>query len=50
MFEFADVFDFDLTSTVFLAGSLVAVMIFATVAIWTNREPATVARFEIYGL
>ena len=51
MFEFADVFAYDLTSTVFVAGSLAAMMMFAAVAIWMNREPAMVARFSsMYGL
>jgi hypothetical protein len=38
MFEFAEVFASDLTSTFFLAGSLAAMMMFAAVAIWMNRE------------
>jgi len=51
MFELADVFADDLTSTVFLAGSLAAMMLFAAVAIWMSREPIRVPRFATsYGL
>jgi predicted HAD superfamily phosphohydrolase len=51
MSEFADVFAYDLTSTVYVAGSIIALIVFAAAAIWTNREPAQVSEFSpSYGL
>jgi uncharacterized protein YhhL (DUF1145 family) len=51
MFEFADVFAYDLTSTVFVAGSFAALMVLAAAAIWMNRKPAMVTRFSpSYGM
>jgi len=45
MSEFADVFLNDLPSTVYFAGSMVAVLMFAAAAIWFNREPVRDSEF-----
>jgi hypothetical protein len=40
MFEFVDIFAFDLANTVFMAGTMTAMIMLAAGAIWMNRAPA----------
>jgi len=53
MTEFADIFASELPATVYLAGSIVMLMILATAVLWMGREPAATSAFEAtpaYGL
>jgi hypothetical protein len=51
--EFADIFASELPATVYLAGSIVMLVILATAVLWMGREPAAISAFEFtpaYGL
>jgi hypothetical protein len=53
MTEFADIFASELPATVYLAGSIVMLMILATTVLWMGREPTATSAFEAtpaYGL
>ena len=40
MLEFSDIFASELTTAVYVAGSLAMIFILVTIALWMNRKPA----------
>lgn len=45
MTEFADIFAYGMTTTVFLTGSIAMLMAFTAAALWAGRKPVPSAAF-----
>ena len=45
MMEFADIFAYELTATVYLASSLVVLIALLAATLWSAREPSSGADF-----
>jgi hypothetical protein len=46
MTEFADIFAYELPTTVYLAGSVAMLVVWAIAMLWTGREPAATSALE----